>query len=238
MVTLDCWCIQLLFIFSFLCWFFEHHIKDTEGSPSASQLRFTWFIWSASIMCLSGLFVMTTFLTLSVKSVIVRIKDCYGWSTCLNRLSWLIDLLIEVFMTVKIEIVSTSWVCWCVQLLLIFSFLCFIFFHVHKCSSSSFLFFLIGYQVRVTRSLVWCVCFVDRCLSFCTFFFWPLCCLFFFDIRILITPLIFTNSLCLLWIKFILTLISSICLKLTRMVDGINWFNCVSYVKILVSCTC
>ena len=37
-------------------------------------------------------------------------------------------------MTVKIEIVSTSWVskitlaCWCVQLLLIFSFLCFIFF--------------------------------------------------------------------------------------------------------------
>jgi hypothetical protein len=29
--------------------------------------------------------------------------------------------------------------------------------------------------VRVTRSLVLCVCFVDRCLSF---FFWPLCCLF------------------------------------------------------------
>ena len=36
--------------------------------------------------------------------------------------------------------------------------------------------------VRVTRSL-------DRCLSFCTFFFWPLCCPFFFDIWILITPL-------------------------------------------------
>ena len=31
--------------------------------------------------------------------------------------------------------------------------------------------------VRVTRSLVLCVCFVDRCLFFCTFFFWPLCCL-------------------------------------------------------------
>ena len=27
--------------------------------------------------------------------------------------------------------------------------------------------------VRVTRSLVICVCFVDRCL-----YFWPLCCLF------------------------------------------------------------
>ena len=40
--------------------------------------------------------------------------------------------------------------------------------------------------VRVTRSLVLYVCFVDRCLSF---FFWPLCCLFFFDIRILITSL-------------------------------------------------
>jgi hypothetical protein len=32
--------------------------------------------------------------------------------------------------------------------------------------------------VRVTRSLVLYVCFVDRCLSFCTFSFWPLCCLF------------------------------------------------------------
>ena len=36
---------------------------------SASQLIFTWFIWSATIMSLSGLFMMTTFLTLSVKSV-------------------------------------------------------------------------------------------------------------------------------------------------------------------------
>jgi hypothetical protein len=41
--------------------------------------------------------------------------------------------------------------------------------------------------VRVTRSLVLYVCFVDHCLSFCIYFFiWPLCCLF-FDIRILIT---------------------------------------------------
>ena len=35
------------------------------------------------------------------------------------------------------------------------------------------------------------VCFIDRCLSF---FFWPLCCLFFFDIRILIIPLVSSNS--------------------------------------------
>ena len=44
--------------------------------------------------------------------------------------------------------------------------------------------------VHVTRSTVCHVCFVDRCLSFCLFFFlaivlfvllsfWPLCCLFF-----------------------------------------------------------
>ena len=26
--------------------------------------------------------------------------------------------------------------------------------------------------VRVTRSLVLCVCFVDRCLSLCSIFFW------------------------------------------------------------------
>ena len=44
--------------------------------------------------------------------------------------------------------------------------------------------------VRVSRSLVLCVCFVDRCLSF---FFWLLFCLF-FDIRILITPSVSSNS--------------------------------------------
>jgi hypothetical protein len=40
--------------------------------------------------------------------------------------------------------------------------------------------------IRVTRSLVLYVYFVDHCLSICTFFFWPLCCLFFFDIQILL----------------------------------------------------
>jgi hypothetical protein len=49
--------------------------------------------------------------------------------------------------------------------------------------------------VRVTRSLVLYVCFVDRCLPFCTFF-WPLCFLVFFDIRILITSLVSSNSSC------------------------------------------
>ena len=48
--------------------------------------------------------------------------------------------------------------------------------------------------IRVTRSLVLYVCFVDRCLSFCTFFFWPLCCLFIFDMQILITHLVSSNS--------------------------------------------
>ena len=43
--------------------------------------------------------------------------------------------------------------------------------------------------VRVTRSLVLYVCLVDRCLSLkLYFFFCPLCCLFFFDIRIMIAP--------------------------------------------------
>ena len=46
-------------------------------------------------------------------------------------------------------------------------------------------------RVRVTRSLVLCVCFVDRCLYF---YFWPLCCLSFSDIRILIIPLVSSNS--------------------------------------------
>jgi hypothetical protein len=42
--------------------------------------------------------------------------------------------------------------------------------------------FLVGFVL-----LVLCVCFVDGCLSF---FFWPLCCLFLFDLQILITPLV------------------------------------------------
>ena len=48
--------------------------------------------------------------------------------------------------------------------------------------------------VRVTRYLVLCLCFVDRCLYFWTFFFWLLCCLSFFDWRILITTIIVNNS--------------------------------------------
>ena len=40
--------------------------------------------------------------------------------------------------------------------------------------------------VRVTRSLILCVCFVDRCLSFLSFFFWSLYCFSFFYLRILV----------------------------------------------------
>ena len=49
--------------------------------------------------------------------------------------------------------------------------------------------------VRVTRSLVLYTCMFCRSLFVLLyFFFWPLCCLFFFDIRILITPLVSSNS--------------------------------------------
>ena len=44
--------------------------------------------------------------------------------------------------------------------------------------------------VRVTRTLVICVYFADR---FLYFFFWPLCCLFIYEIRILITSLEYSN---------------------------------------------
>ena len=47
--------------------------------------------------------------------------------------------------------------------------------------------------VCVTRSLVLYICFVDRCLSFCPFSFGH-CVVFFFDIQILITPLVSSNS--------------------------------------------
>ena len=47
-----------------------------------------------------------------------------------------------------------------------------------------------------------CMC-CRSLLVLCSFVFWSLCCLFFFDIRILITSLVFSNStpvyICLLW---------------------------------------
>ena len=46
--------------------------------------------------------------------------------------------------------------------------------------------------VRVTRSLVLYV-FCRSLFVLLYFFFWPLCCLFFFDIRILIAPLVWVN---------------------------------------------
>ena len=52
--------------------------------------------------------------------------------------------------------------------------------------------FIPGFQWGSCYSIFSFICmFVDRCLSF---FFWPLCCLFFFDIQILITPLVSSNS--------------------------------------------
>ena len=67
--------------------------------------------------------------------------------------------------------------------------------------------------VQVTRSLVLYVCFVDRCLSFCTFSF-VVCCLFFFDIRILIAPLVSSNSSC-PFVLFLSVIVLSVLLRYT-----------------------
>jgi hypothetical protein len=48
-------------------------------------------------------------------------------------------------------------------------------------------------RVRVSRSLVLGVCFIYHCLSFCTFSL-AVCCLLFFDLWIMITPLVSSNS--------------------------------------------
>ena len=45
--------------------------------------------------------------------------------------------------------------------------------------------------VRVVQSSVFCVFFVKHLLSFCSFFWWSLYCLSFFDLRLLITLLVF-----------------------------------------------
>jgi len=44
------------------------------------------------------------------------------------------------------------------------------------------------------RSLVLCVMFCRSSFVLLSFFFCPLCCLSFFDLRILITPLVYSNS--------------------------------------------
>ena len=53
-------------------------------------------------------------------------------------------------------------------------------------------------RIQWGSCLVLYVCFVDRCLSFCTFSFWPLRCLFFFYLRILITSLWYLQTLLIL----------------------------------------
>ncbi len=67
---------------------------------------------------------------------------------------------------------------------------------------SLFLYFILSLSVmldslsftRVTRSLVLYVMLCKSLIVLLSFFFWPLCCLFFFDIRILITTLVSLNS--------------------------------------------
>jgi hypothetical protein len=49
-------------------------------------------------------------------------------------------------------------------------------------------------EVRVARSWVFCVVFCRWLFVLLSFLLWPLCCLFFFDLRILITSLVSSNS--------------------------------------------
>jgi len=54
--------------------------------------------------------------------------------------------------------------------------------------------FTLGFSVvRVTRSLLFCVVFCRSLFVLLSNFFWPLCCLSFFDLRLLIIPLISSN---------------------------------------------
>jgi hypothetical protein len=55
---------------------------------------------------------------------------------------------------------------------------------------------LIYSGVRVIRSLVLCVMFCRLLFVLLSFSLWPLCCLFFFDLWIRITPMVSSNSSC------------------------------------------
>jgi hypothetical protein len=87
--------------------------------------------------------------------------------------------------------------------------------------------------VHVTRSLVLYLRFVYRCLYF---FAWPLCCLFFFDIRIMIASLVSSNSswcrLIMLWpaLTFVLSPID-ICVYCRFVMKLPVWFSIVGRVS-------
>ena len=53
---------------------------------------------------------------------------------------------------------------------------------------------LIFSGVHVARSINFCVVFCRSLFVLLCLFFWPLCCLLFFDLQILNTPLVFSNS--------------------------------------------
>ena len=74
-----------------------------------------------------------------------------------------------------------------------------------------------------TPSFYWGSCYsiISFMCMFCrslfvllSFLFWPLCCLFFFDIRILITPLVSSNSSC-PFVLFLLAIVLSVLLRYT-----------------------
>jgi hypothetical protein len=55
--------------------------------------------------------------------------------------------------------------------------------------------FILGFnEVRLARSLVICVVFCRSLFVLLFFFAWPLCCLSFYDLQILINPLVSSDS--------------------------------------------
>ena len=62
------------------------------------------------------------------------------------------------------------------------------------------------------------------------FFLWPLCCLFFFDILILITPLVSSNSSSYIWFR---SPLSSLCHSNSETQSYISYIMVVSYATIL-----
>jgi hypothetical protein len=96
-----------------------------------------------------------------------------------------------------------------------------------------------------TRSLVLYVCFVDRFCFLLYFFLWPLCCLFFFVLRILSSPFVSSNSYKITCYSIIFSYKS---IKISRKWYVITilvwlvkttsiWYKCRQFIY-LVSCLC
>ena len=136
------------------------------------MIHFTQCVW---VRCYIYIHVQRVFST-----ILLEVSFCDVCSVMKYGGEWCVHTICDIFCFSLIRMLKSCSMFYAISVI------------SRRFQSQYFLMYLI--DVRVIRSLVVCVCFVDRCFFLLSFFFWPLCCLFFLGLRILITPLVSSNS--------------------------------------------